>query len=156
VLTGPDTGFFTGNIPLPSEEDSRRGYLLAEPSLLFHYILYDLWLVPVAVFLADTPPGDFGSAERVLRLPVRVGEQGVLLLGGILSDRPDMTELSLQPGEWTLYSLAYNLNAWPSEEQRDLSFEKYATLTTVERYDFVLVPKPCPLPGVTQGQELLY
>jgi hypothetical protein len=154
LITNPDTPFFRGDIPDPTEEDSRRGFLAPDQECIFLYVLNHTWRVPISVYLADSAPEDFREAERVVRFPF-VPTSGEVLVGGIIPE--DWLRVQVAPGDYTLYWVGYNLDKrWPSEEQMEMELEDYAELRDVERYDIVLLMRPCTSIEILIGNAYLY
>jgi hypothetical protein len=156
LVTNPDTPHFRGDIPDPTQEDSRRGFLARDRECIYLYIRNHTWRVPVSVYLADSAPGDFGEAERVVRFPF-VATTGELLVGGIDTGPKDWRRVEVSPGDYTLYWVGYNLHKrWPSEEQMDMEDQDYAEVRDVERYDIVFMAWPCTNIEVLKGNAYLY
>ena len=156
LITNPGTPLFRGECPEPTADDSRRGFLYPDARCIFFYVNNHIWRAPVSVFLADSPPPDFGDADRVLRFPISVtGEE--LLVGGIMYGPDEWRRIRIPSGDYSLYWLGYNIHKRePSDEHMDLDLEDYALLTDEERYDFVLVPGSCSEVTVLRGDEYLY
>jgi hypothetical protein len=111
----------------------------------------------VTTFVSDSAPSQFGNAERAVRLPITVSQEGELFLGGILYEKEQMRRLKLRSGRYSVYSIGYNLtNRWPTETQMDLSDEEFSSLTNIERYDLVFVPGVCGEPEVLCGNAFLF
>ena len=156
VLANPDSVWFEGNGSSPDGQESRRGFFAGDGTYITQSLTHDCWRVTVQVFRADSAPTDWSDADRVVALPIRVGDYEELLLGGFYVEQRDMDCIELPNGDYTVYSIARSLFKAPSNDQLELSFEAFADLTDIERYDFVLVPGKCEHAILLKGPEYLF
>lgn len=110
----------------------RQGYLTNGKSICFGTTadLNDHW---IEVYSSTQVP-DFGQAEKVIALPLKIDSGGVGITN-LLYLEP-IKEVSVNSGIWTVYLLAFNLGV-DSEESSD---EQLRANWEVERYRIVLVP----------------
>ena len=139
----------------------RQGYITNGRTICFGTIahLNDHW---IEVYSSAQIP-EFGQAERVIALPLKVdsGRVGITDLAGL--DVP-VEEISVNPGVWTVYSLAFNLGSdkfWerrvarPERSSERLSDEQLRANWEFERYRVVLVPGFQPPIGILHGEATI-
>lgn len=135
----------------------RQGYLTNGETIFFgtdaHLNVH--W---IEVYSSPQVP-DFGEAERVIALPLKV-DSGKVGITNLLSMSEPIKIVFVEPGVWTVYLLAFNLGSdqfWdrrvvrPERNPEPLSDEQLKANWEYERYKIVLVPGFQTPIGVLRG-----
>ena len=137
-----------------NEERSRRGYIATE-HVCFIGTVGDTNDHILELYVADSPPEDH-AAERVIVLPITI-RSGSFTIGDILNFYFDpIVTVNIEPGDYGIYCLAYNLGVEPTDEEFELSDEEFCQLAHIEKYKLVFVKGKVPEVGVIQGSEFRY
>lgn len=134
----------------------RQGYITDGKTICFGTVahLNDHW---IEVYSSPQAP-DFGQAERVIALPLKVASGRVGITDLLYLHEPK--EISINSGVWTVYLLAFNLGSdqyWHRRVARTernperLSDEQLRANWEFERYRIVLVPNFQTPIGVLYG-----
>lgn len=110
----------------------------------------------IQCYLADQQP-DFDQAERVIALPLQINS-GKIAINDLISETPH-SEITVTPGLYSVYCLAFNLEIDQDEEAVGTVFEDPAELSESERnarfdaeyYQIVFVPGTPSEVGVVKG-----
>jgi hypothetical protein len=137
-----------------NEERSRRGYIATEHCCFIGTTGHTNDHI-LEVYMAEGLPEDY-TAERIILLPLTVQSRGVTI-GDILNfeEEPAMT-VNIEPGDYGIYCLAYNLGTEPTDEEFELSDDEFCQLAHIEKYRLVFVKGKVSEARVIQGSEFRY
>jgi hypothetical protein len=102
---------------------------------------------------------DFGQAERVIALPLKIDAGKVAIANLLYLDEP-LKEILVDPGVWTVYLLAFNLGSDQYFDRRlkrtelsseELSDDEIKANWEFERYRIILVPDLQTPIGILRG-----
>lgn len=141
----------------------RQGYITNGKTICFITCaqLHQHW---VEIYRSEQTP-EFEQAERVIALPLQV-QSGKVNISDLVN-KPPVSTIQVDSGQYTLYLLAFNLGIdeyWEWEHSDCISDEHGKPLTDeqlkarhdFERYKLVFVPGNPQVLGVVYGKEFQY
>jgi hypothetical protein len=137
--------------PLPeiSDETVRRGWT-RNKNAIYYFTVGQLWDIRLDLFESSGCPG-LELATRLLSNTLWL-PSGTLLVGNPIAE-PNLAQLSLNPGEYSLYLRAFNLGAESEEHLADAS---RLARDDLERYELFVAPGPASSEGVILGTTTLW